>query len=530
MWAFFLLIGTLGLYLAYRLGAASALVERIVRARLGGYRHQAVVPRHDLPERPTADTPRVAVVGGGLAGIGAAATLGERGIQVVLLERNEYLGGKIGAWKVPVGRGEQTVEHGFHAFFRQYYNLNRFLDQLGIRDCFRSIEDYLIIDRDGRHWTFGDVATAPVLNIVDLGQRGFYRLGDVTSKRTRSRMESFVRFDMDATYAEWDEVTFDRFCEEAALPEELKVSFRTFARAFFSDGAELSTADVLRAFHFYYLSHDHGLMYDYPLGDYEETLLGPMRTHLEEHGVDIRLGAAVDGVERGRERRFRIGDDEFDWVVLAADVPGARSIIERSPYLRHESPVFADDIAALRTSNGYAVWRIWVDRGVRAGLPTFINVDRLRVLDSVTQYHRITDEAREWADANDGAVLELHSYALPRDVQSEEDVRRVFLEELERYFPETAGLTISDEVLQVRHDFPAFAPGQRAHRPEPVTPVPGLLMAGDWVKLPYPMTHMEAAFTSGLMCANAVFAELGLREAPIESVAPKGILPARAVA
>ena len=25
--------------------------------------------------------------------------------------------------------GEQTIEHGFHAFFRQYYNLNRFLDR-----------------------------------------------------------------------------------------------------------------------------------------------------------------------------------------------------------------------------------------------------------------------------------------------------------------------------------------------------------------------------------------------------------------
>jgi isorenieratene synthase len=146
------------------------------------------------------------------------------------------------------------------------------------------------------------------------------------------------------------------------------------------------------------------------------------------------------------------------------------------------------------------------------------------VLDSVTLYHRITDEARTWAAAHDGAVLELHSYALPRDIGGESEVRRGFLEELEYYFPELGGLTIFSEALQIRHDFPAFAPGQRAHRPEPKLPVEGLLMAGDWVCLPYPMTHMEAAFTSGLVCANAILDTLGLQQEPIFTVAPRGLL------
>jgi len=515
----------LAAWLALRSGRLGALGEAWVRGRLGGYRHQAIVAEATLPRSAPVGAPRVAVIGGGLAGIGAAATLSERGIPVTLFERNAYLGGKIGAWKASIGDAEQTVEHGFHAFFRQYYNLNRFLDRLGLRDSFRAIEDYLIIDRSGTHWTFGEIETAPALNIIDLGKRGFYRWRDVMPKQTRSRLEAFLRFDMERTYELWDDVTFERFCDEAGLPNELRVSFRTFARAFFSDGADLSTADVLRAFHFYYLSHDHGLMYDYPAGDYETTLLGPIRACLEERGADIRLGAGVEGVKKGSERRFRIGDEEYDWVVLAADIPGAKSVVEGSPWMRDAQPGFVDDMEQLTTSRGYAVWRIWVDRDIRPGLPTFINVDRLRVLDSVTLYHRITEEARDWAEQHAGAVLELHSYALPADVQSEDDVRRVFLEELERYFPETRGLQISAEVLQVRHDFPAFAPGQRAHRPAPELAIQGLLVAGDWVRLPYPMTHMEAAFTSGLICANVVFDELGLQREPIFSVAPKGILP-----
>jgi isorenieratene synthase len=503
--------------------ALAPLIER----RLGGYRQQANAIDGTLPRRVTGEAPRVAVLGGGLAGIGAASVLSERGIEVTLFERNPYLGGKIGAWKARVGDGEHTIEHGFHAFFRHYYNLNRFLDRLGVRDSFRAIEDYLILDIHRRPLSFGDIETTPGLNIVDLGRRGFYRWRDVLQRRTRQRLDAFVRFDMERTYEAFDGTPFDRFGDEAALPADLRLSFRTFARAFFSDEADLSTADVLRAFHFYYLSHDHGLMYDYPAGDYETTLLGPIRSCLLAQGVDLRLGTPIDRIERGVTKRFAVAGNEHDWVVIATDIPGMKAIVDGSDWLKEAHPDFVASMQALRTSHGYAVWRIWIDRDVRPELPTFINVERRRVLDSVTLYHRITDEACAWALARAGAVLELHSYALPHDIGDETEIRRVFLEELEHYFPELSGLSISAEALQVRRDFPAFAPGQRAHRPVPKLPIDGLLTAGDWVRLPYPMTHMEAAFCSGLVCANAILDSLGLQEEPIFTVAPRGLLSSK---
>jgi isorenieratene synthase len=150
-------------------------------------------------------------------------------------------------------------------------------------------------------------------------------------------------------------------------------------------------------------------------------------------------------------------------------------------------------------------------------------------LDSVTLYHRVTDEASAWVELNGGAVLELHNYSLPHGLDDHEEIRRVFLEELRHYFPELEGLVVSDEVLQVRRDFPAYAPGQHALRPTPEVAIRGLLMAGDWVRLPYPMTHMEAAYVSGILCANSVFRALGLREEPVSTVAPRGLLaPKRA--
>ena len=463
----------------------------------------------------------MAVVGGGLAGIGAAAAVAERGIDVTLFEANPYLGGKIGAWKASIGDREQTIDHGFHAFFRQYYNLNRFLERLGITDSFVPIEDYLILDSQGRPWSFGDVATVPVLNILDLGRRGFFRWRDVSAKRTRDRLEAFVRFDMDRTYEGFDGITFKTLCDEAALPAELRVSFRTFARAFFSDEVDLSAADVLRAFHFYYLSHDEGLMYDYPAGDYERIVLSPIREHLQAHGCDVRLGAPVSQIEQGTERRYRIEGEAYDWVVLAASIPGMQAVVSASPWMCEAAPRWVGNLQALETAHGYGVWRLWVDRDVRPELPTFINVERRQILDSVTLVHRFTDEAREWATERGGAVLELHSYAISPALT---DVRTAFLEDLAYYFPELENVTIDHEVLQVRDDFPAFAPGQHALRPTPKSPIGGLLIAGDWVRLPVPMTHMEAAYTSGLVCANEIFDALGLQREPIFSVAPRGLL------
>ena len=221
-------------WLLGRQGRLKTVLGALIERRLGGYRQQPEDTTVAACPSLATGTARVAVIGGGLAGIGAASALGERGIEVTLFERNEYLGGKIGAWKVPVGDAEQTIEHGFHAFFRQYYNLNRFLDRLGLREGFREIEDYLILDADRLPLSFGDVETAPVLNILDLGRKGFYRWRDVVSKRTRSRLDEFLRFDMEATYEAFDDVSFGRFCDEAALPEELRVSFRTFENTWMS--------------------------------------------------------------------------------------------------------------------------------------------------------------------------------------------------------------------------------------------------------------------------------------------------------
>jgi len=70
---------------------------------------------------------RVAVVGGGLAGVSAALRLADRGLAVTLLESRARLGGVAGSFR----RGELDVDTGQHVFLRCCTAYRGFLDRVG---------------------------------------------------------------------------------------------------------------------------------------------------------------------------------------------------------------------------------------------------------------------------------------------------------------------------------------------------------------------------------------------------------------
>ncbi|HSG28274.1 MAG TPA: FAD-dependent oxidoreductase, partial [Candidatus Krumholzibacterium sp.] len=91
------------------------------------------------------------VVGGGIAGVAAATVLAERGVRVTLIEKESYLGGRAGAWTDHLSTGEPfEMERGFHAFFRQYYNLRALLRRIDPELGFLvPLSDYPIHGPDG---------------------------------------------------------------------------------------------------------------------------------------------------------------------------------------------------------------------------------------------------------------------------------------------------------------------------------------------------------------------------------------------
>jgi carotenoid phi-ring synthase / carotenoid chi-ring synthase len=496
------------------------LVARLVRARLGAYRQRVVEPDASLPLHAS-EPRRVAVIGGGLAGIAAASALAERGLEVTIFEREPQLGGKCTGFHLAIDGREVAIDHGFHAFFGHYYNLNAFLERTDVARSMRRIDDYVIMTRDGRRWGFRDLEARPVLNLIALWRHGLYRMREVIFTKARDELGVFLEYDPDHTFAGLDDVSFAQFADRACLPPSLRIVFNTFARAFFADESRLSTAELVKSFHFYYLSHDRGLIYDYLEGDYAEAFVAPITDHLERLGVVLRLGAQVEGLEH-RFGGWSIDGARFDHVVMATTSRGARAIAEAS--LTQIAPDLVRRLRRLPNGQRYAVLRIWSDARLRDDVPVFVATERERLLDSVTSLHRIGDEARRWAGAK-RSLLELHCYAVPDEV-ADEAVEATLIAELAQFFPEIDPTSIVLTHLQLRDDFSAYHVGLHTDRPVTATEIETLVLAGDWVKLPVPAMLMEAAFTSGLYAANAVLAREGLRGHAIDSVPARGVFAA----
>ena len=94
-------------------------------------------------------TVRVAVLGGGIAGLSAARRLAEAGLNTTLFERFDLLGGKAKGWETLVPefeeRGSQPVEHGIHAWWPTYINFNTFFAEHA-RETDKRKQPFVLLD------------------------------------------------------------------------------------------------------------------------------------------------------------------------------------------------------------------------------------------------------------------------------------------------------------------------------------------------------------------------------------------------
>ncbi|MFD3735039.1 FAD-dependent oxidoreductase [Streptomyces sp. NPDC058632] len=145
----------------------------------------------------TRPPPRIAVVGGGIAGVTAAVALAERGMAVDLFEQRPYPGGRLAGWPTELRDGSTTtMSRGFHAFFRQYYNLRALLRRIdpGL-DILTSVPDYPLLHNTGHTDTFAGLPTTPPWNAAAFMMRSStFRAADL---RTIDRRAALQLFDVD---------------------------------------------------------------------------------------------------------------------------------------------------------------------------------------------------------------------------------------------------------------------------------------------------------------------------------------------
>lgn len=468
------------------------------------------------------------VVGGGLAGLSAACVLAERGVRVTVIEREPYLGGRVGAWPDRLADGSPfEMERGFHAFFRQYYNLRALLRRIDPELAFlRPLEDYPLLGPEGARESFAALPTLPPLNVADVVRRSeSLRARDLAKVGVRAAL-AMLAFDSERTYGRWDGTSARQYLDSLRFPPEARqMLFDVFSHSFFNPEDDLSAAELLMSFHFYFVGNPEGLVFDVLDEPFSSALFVPMRQYLEERGVTFRLGESVLAVAADAASpgvALDGGEELFaDAVVLAVTASALQDIVNASPALGDHS--WRSQVASLDVTRPFAVWRLWLDRPCAPERAPFAGTAGMGLLDNISIYDRFEGESARWAERTGGSVVELHAYAVPPDVV-EDALRSDLRAGLHALYPETRGARILDERWLLRQDCPSFAPGSRRSRPGVQTPVEGVVLAGDHVRTEIPCALMERAATTGFQAANRLLARWQVRDEPLWSVPPRGLL------
>ena len=337
--------------------------------------------------RLTAVAKPVVVAGGGIAGIAAAVGLAERGVPVIMIEPHDQLGGRVRAWPVAHGSDQVTMSRGFHAFFRQYYNLRALLRRadpdLG---SLVPISDYPLILADGHTDSFAKIPRTPPLNLTAFViQSPSFRLRDLAAVNVPAALE-LLDVEFPATFSRYDGESAAAFLDRLHFPAKARhLALEVFARSFFAHPDDFSAAELVAMFHSYFLGSSEGLLFDVPRDDYDSCLWSPMRRYLERLGVEVRTGEAVAWVDAGQDVP-RIG------VASGAEIEAAALVLATDPATTRRLALdcaiadegWTDRVAALRNAPPFAVWRLWLDRLVASDRPAFLGTSGFGPLDNIS--------------------------------------------------------------------------------------------------------------------------------------------------
>lgn len=584
----------------------------------------------------------VVVIGAGLAGLACAYELSQRGFQVTLLESSPNLGGKIASWTIQVANEEFKMEHGFHGFFPQYYNLNNLIKELQITDNFKSLEFYSLVFRNGSYneEVFHPTNTAFPWNIVDLAIASPNRLRWGINLVNLSHWKVFsaiTGFQIPKSFNRLDHISVADWAGKDFPQGLYDLYFLPFAKSSLNAPDVLSTGELLQFFHFYFFGNPEGLAFNGTKDDMGTSLVQPIARAIENKGGKIipqttvkeihwqdgkidfltyqqgdnltdvpfwvgrntviedetldyygygdQVFAAKPGTtpvlsfrcthqgctvarqadgsflcpchgalydQQGRVIRgpatkdlpqFKIvqredeqvqlvatssnnsslGDKiQADYYVIATDVPGVKQLF--SLMTGEVNSTLMQKIHQLALADPFAVARFWFDQDFEWQHSYFTSLSGYQLTDSITLYHRIQQQFIDWAKRTGGSVVELHAYCYKeKNFPTQEALLTTFEQELYEIVPQLKNAKLLHQELVNQKNFSGYPPNSYRDRPEIFTEIPNLILAGDWVKMPFPCGLMERAVSSGLLAANEILQREGLQRRLLFSVTPEGI-------
>jgi isorenieratene synthase len=281
-----------------RTGIGAGVTLAAAAGAVGYYQPRKETYRADSSQNHGADqlaSPKsVVVIGGGLAGISSALELARRGFRVTLVESSPSLGGKLTGWNLDALGESFPVEHGFHGFFDQYYNLNEMFAYAGVNSSvFDASPGYPVLFSQRPAEVYGQTPKWFPFNILSVV--GQSRSLDLVSLLKEYRglwpVVGMFRYKYGRTFKEYDGIDFMTYCRKGEiLPAFVDTVLHPFADATMNRMEVLSAAEAIRYFHFYFMGSPEGLAFRITNRDCMTALINPLEVKLNELGVTVIKG------------------------------------------------------------------------------------------------------------------------------------------------------------------------------------------------------------------------------------------------
>ncbi len=416
--------------------------------------------------------PHVIVIGGGLAGLAAAAALGDSGYQVDLYEARPFLGGRATSYTLP---NAESVDNCQHILLNCCVNLLNFYERLGVRSKVEFHGEIPFMEPGGRvsvlkagmlpapaHFT-GSFIKLKFLDWPDKIAVGKALLALRSEYGKRGDLENISMLDW-LREKKQTERAIDRFWRPvlvSAINEELD---------------RMAASHGFQVFWLGFLATNESYQMGVP-----SVPLGQLYSSAQWR----RLGNVT--------MQFRASVEQLDpqrGALIGGEWRTADAYVSAVPFERIGAlaPGLEIDVSMFEHSSITGV-HLWFDRPV-TDLP----------------HAALLDRNMQWFfNKGDGKYLQLVVSASKQLLEmGRPEIIELAVKELADFLPavKTASLVKAHVVKEVRATFSAL-PGLEQSRPLAATKWPNVFLSGDWTRSGWPAT-MEGAVRSGYLAAEAV--------------------------
>lgn len=426
--------------------------------------------------------PRVAVIGGGLAGIASAVALASAAFEVDIYEARSFLGGRATSWPVG-GEDGEMIDNCQHILLRCCVNLLDLYRRLGVENKIRFHREFHFIEPGGRtsvlkrgmfpapgHF-FGSFLKLKFLNASD-------KIGIANAMLAITRER--------ATRADLDRITMlDWLHEKHQTPNAIERYWRQVLVSAVNE--ELDRMAAVHGLQVFWLgmiaradSYEMGVP-DVPLRElYDEKSLA------RAGAIGLHHRSPITTIETGDSTVTALGSASGRFV--------ADYYISALPFERLQ-PLLPDLINWTSFEHSPITGiHLWFDRAVT-------DLPHATLLDRTIQWMFNKSEGRyiQVVVSASRSLLET-----PR-----QEIIDLAVRELGEFFPAVheARLEKAQVIKEVRATFSA-KPGLETVRPVSRTQLKKFFLAGDWTRSGWPAT-MEGAVRSGYLAAEAATAAAG---------------------